>query len=94
MRGYTATKNQKYYYKCGTIGCKINMHSETVHVEFKKELEKYSVSINESMNGIITKYMEHIYSKNHKDSDEQKLILEKQIKEVEKGRTLRRKMYE
>lgn len=69
------------------------MRSETVHVEFKKELEKYSVSINECMNGIITKYMEHPYSKIHKDFDEQKLILEKQIKEVEKGRTLRRKIY-
>ena len=45
------------------------------------------------MNGIITKYMEHPYSKIHKDFDEQKLILEKQIKEVSKGRTLRRKIY-
>jgi DNA invertase Pin-like site-specific DNA recombinase len=84
MRAYKATKNQKYYYKCGTTGCKINMRSESVHLEFKKELEKYSVSINESMKGIITKYMEHTYSQIHKNSDEEKLILEKQIKEIEK----------
>ena len=84
LRGYKATKNQKYYYKCGTLGCKINIRAEVVHIEFKKELEQYSVSLHESMNGIVTKYLEHTYSQLHKDSDEEKLLLEKQIQEIEK----------
>jgi hypothetical protein len=84
MRDYKATKNQKCYYKCGTIGCAVNMRTETVHELFKKELGKYNVSVNESMNAIIKKYVTHTYAQLYKDSDEEKLLLEKQIIEIEK----------
>ncbi len=82
MRGYKAYKNQKHYYKCGTKGCSNNMRAEEVHKEFKKFLDKYTISVNESMNGIIKKYVEHTYCQLHKDSDTEKELLDKQMKEV------------
>ena len=84
MRGYKATKNQKYYYKCGTIGCGVNTRAETVHELFKKELAEYTVSVNTSMDGIIKKYITHTYAQLNKDSDNEKLLLEKQLIDIDK----------
>lgn len=84
MRGYKAYKNQKHYYKCGTKGCSNNMRADAVHVEFKKKLKEYQISVNDGMDLIIKKYMEHTYRQLHKDTDTEKELLEKQIKDINK----------
>ena len=40
MTGYKASKNQKFYYKCNTKGCKNNQRADELHESFK-ELLKY-----------------------------------------------------
>lgn len=84
MRGYKAYKNQKHYYKCGTKGCSNNMRADAVHVEFKKKLKEYQISVNDGMDLIIKNYMEHTYRQLHKDTDTEKELLEKQIKDINK----------
>ncbi len=84
MRGYKAYKNQKYYYKCGTRGCNNNKRADELHEQFKSILEEYSVTVNDSMNGIIKKYMEHTYRQLHQESDKERDVIEKQMKEINK----------
>jgi len=58
MTAYKASKNQKYYYKCSTVGCKNNQRAEEVHDSFieilsyfqidKKHIEPLKLSLNEA----------------------------------------------
>ncbi len=82
MRGYKAYKNQKYYYKCGTRGCNNNKRADELHMQFQKILEQYSVTVNDSMHGIIKKYMEHTYLQLHQETDNEREIVEQQVKDI------------
>ena len=43
MTAYKASKNQKYYYKCNTKGCKNNQRAEEVHESFKEILSYFQI---------------------------------------------------
>jgi len=43
MTAYKASKNQKYYYKCSTVGCKNNQRAEEIHESFKEVLSYFEI---------------------------------------------------
>ena len=44
MTGYKASKNQKFYYKCNTKGCRNNQRADELHESFEEILMYFSVS--------------------------------------------------
>ena len=43
ISGYKASKNQEYYYKCPTTGCKNNQRADQVHAGFKEVLSYFQI---------------------------------------------------
>lgn len=43
LRGYIVKKKGLWYYKCSTVGCKVNRNAKQVHNLFLSELKKYTV---------------------------------------------------
>jgi site-specific DNA recombinase len=84
LRGYKAYKNQKYYYKCNTVGCKNNKRADCLHEAIKGWLEKYTVDINEDYHKLIKAQITATYNQLNKDKEELKISLEKQLAEVDK----------
>lgn len=84
LRGYKAYKNQKYYYKCNTPGCKNNRRADSLHEAIKAIMEKYTVDINDDYRKLIKAQITATHNQLNKDKDELKVSLEKQLTEVEK----------
>ncbi len=81
---YKSTKNQKYYYKCGTIGCACNMRSEHLHDKFKALLDEYIVKIDEEKLPILKQVMLEIFERNNANNLDSKSAFQSQLKEVNK----------
>jgi site-specific DNA recombinase len=84
LRGYKAYKNQKYYYKCNTVGCKNNKRADCLHEAIQGWLEKYTVDINEDYRKLIKAQIRATYNQLNKDKEELKVNLEKQLAEIDK----------
>ena len=84
MRAYKAYKNQKYYYKCNTSGCKCNKRADDLHDAVKVILEEYTVDINEDYRKLIKAQTIVTYNQLNKDKEDLKATLEKELSEVEK----------
>lgn len=84
LRAYKAYKNQKYYYKCNTPGCKCNKRADDLHEAVKSMLEKYTVDINEDYKQLIRTQTIITYNQLNKDKEDLKGTFEKQLAEVEK----------
>lgn len=84
LRAYKAYKNQKYYYKCNTAGCKCNKRADELNEAVKSMLEKYTVDINEDYRQLIRTQTIITYNQLNKDKEDLKGAFEKQLAEVEK----------
>ncbi len=83
LRGYKAYKNQKYYYKCNTPGCKCNKRADSLHGALKGIMEKYTLDINDDYRKVIKAQMIATYNQSNQDKEELRGNLEKQLLEVE-----------
>jgi site-specific DNA recombinase len=61
MRGYKASKNQEFYYKCNTIRCKNNKRADELHEQFKTQLSKYGLNSEKINNSLIKECMNYVY---------------------------------
>ena len=73
MTAYKAYKNQKYYYKCNTRGCKNNQRAEEVHNGFK-ELLSYLVIDKKYMKPLKMTLKEIFYELNNETIETKKQL--------------------
>ncbi len=83
LTGYRAKKNQQFYYKCSTVGCKCNRRAADMHQSFKKLIAPYQIKIDEIMQQIIERQMIETYHKLNADKAAAKEELKKRIAEIE-----------
>ncbi len=83
LRGYKAYKNQKYYYKCNTPGCKCNKRADDLHEIITDKLSEYTVDINDDYRTLLKAQVIATYHQLNEDKEEVKSTLEKQLLEVE-----------
>ena len=73
MTAYKASKNQKFYYKCNTKGCKNNQRAEQVHEGFKEVLSYLQID-----KKFIKPLKEHLRDKfadlNKENDDKRKML--------------------
>lgn len=84
LRAYKAYKNQQYYYKCNTPGCKCNKRADSLHREFKALLNNYTLDINEDCRAIIRQQMIATYNQLTVEGKQQRELLHKQLAEVDR----------
>lgn len=83
MRGYKASKNQEFYYKCNTIGCKNNKRADELHEQFKIQLSKYCLNSEKIKNNLIKECMSYVYYNLTEQKTEEISVVEKQIIELQ-----------
>jgi site-specific DNA recombinase len=83
VRGYKAYKNQKYYYKCNTLGCKNNKRADDLHEAIMRKLLEYTLDINEDCRKLIKAQIIVTYNRHNQDKLEVRINLEKQFAEIE-----------
>jgi site-specific DNA recombinase len=82
LRAYRAWKNQKFYYRCNTPGCKCNHRSEYLHETFKDMLDDLTLPKVAGMEALLKAQMIATFNqrnKNHRDETER---IRKQIAEL------------
>ncbi|MCW3122470.1 MAG: resolvase domain protein [Flavipsychrobacter sp.] len=84
LRAYKAYKNQKYYYKCNTRGCKCNMRAETLNDRFAEKLVEYTLEFDEAMQYLIREQMIADYNTQNERNEESIDNIEGQLSEVDK----------
>ncbi|WP_326995582.1 recombinase family protein [Chitinophaga sp. 212800010-3] len=84
LRAYKAAKNQQYYYKCNTPGCKCNKRADNLHSAFKTLLNSYTVDVNEDHRTIIRLQMIATYNLLTAEGRAQQEQLHKQLAEVDR----------
>ena len=84
LRGYKATKNQEYYYKCNTLGCKCNKRAESLHSVFEDLLSRYCLELDDDMRYLIKQQMVATYNQLSKQKKEDATQIEKHLKEMDK----------
>lgn len=84
LTAYKAKKNQEYYYKCSTTGCKCNRRAHTMHEEFKKLILPYQIHIEGIMREIIVRQMLETYHRFNEDKALAEEELKQQIRELNK----------
>lgn len=82
MRGYKASKNQEYYYKCNSIGCKNNKRADELHIKFKRMLSKYTLNPEKVNEPLIKECMTYAYHYLTEQKVEETSVTEKQIIEL------------
>ena len=61
LTAYRAWKNQEYYYKCSTSGCKCNKRADSLHDAFKILLDAFNISPDKELAAVIKKQMTATY---------------------------------
>lgn len=84
VRGYKAYKNQEYYYKCNTPGCKNNKRAEDIHKAILFKMLEYTLDINDDYRKLIKAQIIATYNRCNQDKEEVRVTLEKQFAEIEK----------
>jgi site-specific DNA recombinase len=84
LRGYKAYKNQKYYYKCNTPGCKCNKRAEELHNTFASLLSGYTIELDEDIKYLIREQMTATYNQLNEQQRDTNKEIEKQEAEVNK----------
>jgi site-specific DNA recombinase len=84
LRAYKAYKNQKYYYKCNTIGCNCNMKADTLHKSFESKLSEFSLDLDEGMQYLISQQMIAEYNRLNENKEDNIKNIDKQLNEVNK----------
>jgi site-specific DNA recombinase len=73
LRAYKAYKNQKYYYKCPTIGCCCNKRADELHTMFSQIIKGYSLDLHdEDLKYLIKLQMLASYNQNTSDNKEER----------------------
>ena len=81
MTGYKASKNQKFYYKCNTKGCKNNQRADEVHESFKNLLSYFI--INPNLKDTFKEILSEDFSKRNKDNKAKKQELDAELKTID-----------
>lgn len=84
MRGYVVKAKNLPYYKCNTKGCCNNKNARVIHGYFETALNFFTLFGNEAIKGFVTKQVVANYNRAHKEKDQSKEALKRQIVEVEK----------
>jgi site-specific DNA recombinase len=84
LRGYKAYKNQKYYYKCNTPGCKCNKRADSLHETFRELLAGFTLDVNEDYRQIIKTQVIATYNQYIRESRDKEKMLEERMGEVDK----------
>ncbi len=87
LRAYKAYKNQQYYYKCNTVGCKCNKRAEGpdgLHKKFLEKLASLSLNVNDDVKRLIIAQMVRAYKQLTGDREETKVQLNGQIDDLTK----------
>lgn len=83
LRAYKAYKNQQYYYKCNTVGCKCNKRADSLHEKFRDMLGDFTIPLNEDMKYLIARQMKTTYHLLTKDTEETVKGQEAKLKEID-----------
>ena len=84
LRGYKAYKNQKYYYKCNTPGCKCNKRADSLHETFRELLAGFTLDVNEDYRQLIKMQVIATYNQHTQESRNKEKMLEERMGEVDK----------
>lgn len=84
MRGYVVKVKNLPYYKCNTKGCGNNKNAREIHKIFDAALNHFSLVGNKAIKGFITKQVISSYNRGHKENDQNKEAIKRQIIEIEK----------
>ncbi len=84
LRAYKASKNQQYYYKCNTLGCKCNMRADTLHKSFMGMLSGFSLEFDEATQYLIKQQMIVEYNRLNDQKEDNVKNVEKQLSEINK----------
>ena len=84
MRGYVVKAKNLPYYKCNTKGCCNNKSAREIHGLFESVLKYFSLFGNEAIKGFVTKQLVANYNRAHKEKDQSKEAIKRQITEIEK----------
>ena len=84
MRGYVVKGKNLPYYKCNTKGCCNNKNAKVIHGLFETALNFFTLLGNDAIKGFVTKQVVANYNRAHKEKDQSKEALKRQIVEVEK----------
>jgi site-specific DNA recombinase len=84
MRGYVVKAKHLPYYKCNTKGCCNNKSAKEIHGLFESVLHFFSLVGNEAIKGFVSKQIIANYNRAHKEKDQSKEALKRQITELEK----------
>ena len=84
LRGYKAYKNQKYYYKCNTPGCRCNKRADILHEWFKGIISTLTIDINDDYRHLIKLQMIATYNQLTEADREKETTLQNQLKELDK----------
>ncbi|MBX3164831.1 MAG: recombinase family protein [Bacteroidetes bacterium] len=84
MRGYIVRKKNLPYYKCNTLGCGNNKSARDLHSIFEKTLSWFSLVSNASIRKFVAKQIATKYNREHKEKDESKETIKRQITELQK----------
>ncbi len=84
MRGYVVKTKNLPYYKCNTKGCCNNKNANVIHGYFEAALDFFTLLGNEAIKGFVTKQVVANYNRAHKEKDQSKEAIKRQISEFEK----------
>ncbi len=84
LRAYKAYKNQEYYYKCNTPGCKCNKRADSLHKTFQELIAGYTLDINEDYRQLLKTQTIATYNQLTQETCQKREGLEQQIEEIDK----------
>lgn len=82
LRAYKAYKNQKYYYKCNTTGCKCNRKADDLHDKFRERLSEFSLNVNEDTRYLIREQMIATFNQLNEQNEETEKELRAKLTEI------------
>jgi site-specific DNA recombinase len=84
LRAYKAYKNQQYYYKCNTVGCKCNKRADSLHDKFRAMIDEYTISLDDDIKYLITRQMKATCLQLTKDQQDAAQHTEATLKEIDR----------
>jgi len=84
LRGYKAYKNQKYYYKCNTPGCKCNKRADSLHETFREFVAGFTLDVNDDYRQLIKMQVIATYNQLTKGNREKEKMLEESKTAIDK----------
>ena len=84
LRAYKAYKNQKYYYKCNTVGCKCNKRADDLNERFAELLSAYCLDLDDAMKYLVKQQLIATYNKFNERKEDNLKDVAKELEEVNK----------